>query len=602
MQTKIIDIETGLTYEIWLNKSIGEETILCPVCSHNRKREHQKIKCLSWNHDKGTGFCHNNGEKFSIPRDYIKKEYKLPEWKNNTKLSDKIVKWFESRKIEQSELRRMKITEGLEWMPQREKEVNTIQFNYFRDGKLINIKYRDGAKNFKLFKDAELIFYGLDDIKEKNQIIIVEGELDKLAFGSCGVYNVVSVPNGASGSRLEYLDNCIEYFENCIEIILATDEDLPGIQLRNELSSRLGIERCFKVSFKDCKDANEYLIKYGNESLKNVLNDKKSFPIEGIFSSQDFIEDLRLLYRNGLQPGLKIGFNEFDNLLSFDFGRVYTFTAIPNHGKSEFVDFINERLNIIHGLKIAYFSPENHPLQLHASKIIEKITGCRFNQNDLSLQDFENTESYIRDNFFFISPEENVTVDSILTKARVLIKNKGIKVLVIDPYNKLEHQRQSNQSETEYISIFMDKITTFAKINNIILILVAHPRKMNKDASGKHEIPTLYDINGSANFYNKTDFGISIYRNFDSSFTEIYVQKVKFKHLGNIGSCVFSWDKISGRYFPIENEIIIPDTSNHLNTLIYNENNNEQLELYNLKSIENEWYNQENRELDESPF
>jgi twinkle protein len=600
MNTKIIDIESGLTYDVWLTKSAGEENILCPVCSHLRKREHQKTKCLSWNHDKGTGYCHNQNEKFSLPKQFIQKEYSIPEWKNNTKLSDKVVKWFESRKIEQSELRRMKVSEGIEYMPQREKEVNTIQFNYFRDEKLINIKYRDAAKNFKLFKNAELIFYGLNDIKDKKQIIIVEGEMDKLAFGSVGVFNVVSVPNGASGLKLEYLDNCIEYFDKCDEIILATDEDIPGIKLRNELSSRLGLERCFKVSFIDCKDANEYLIKYGIESLKNVLNDKKPFPIEGVFSSVDFLEDLRLLYKYGLQPGLKIGIPDFDELLTFEPGRVYIDTGIPGHGKSEFLDYIIERLNILHGFKAAYFSPENHPLQLHASKIIEKITGQRFSEKSLPLDEFEDAESYIRNNFYFINPEENFNLESILSKVRQLIKNKGVKILVIDPYNKLEHQRQPNQNETEYISVFMDKITNFARINNIIFFLCAHPRKMNKDASGKHEIPTLYDINGSANFYNKTDFGFCVYRNFDTGFTEIYIQKVKFKHLGQIGSFVFSWDKISGRYFPIINEIITPDTSNHLRTLIYKK---EEIK-HEIKPQQNDWYNQENRIIDEKeiPF
>lgn len=150
---KIIDINTGNTYEVHLTKTVGEESILCPVCSHTRKQQNKNKKCLAWNHDKGTGYCHNNSEKFAIPKTFKEKEYKRPEWSNNTKLSNSVVEWFESRKITQAELRRMKITEGSEYMPQRGKEVNTIQFNYFRDEELINIKYRDGAKNFKLFKN-----------------------------------------------------------------------------------------------------------------------------------------------------------------------------------------------------------------------------------------------------------------------------------------------------------------------------------------------------------------------------------------------------------------------------------------------------------------
>ena len=66
----------------------------------------------------------------------------------------------------------MKITEGIEFMPQAAMNVNTIQFNYFRDGELINVKYRDGKKRMKLFKDGELIFYNIDSIKNAKEVYI----------------------------------------------------------------------------------------------------------------------------------------------------------------------------------------------------------------------------------------------------------------------------------------------------------------------------------------------------------------------------------------------------------------------------------------------
>ena len=110
----------------------------------------------------------------------------------------------------------------------------------------------------------------------------------------------------------------------------------------------------------------------------------------------------------------------------------------------------------------------------------------------------------------------------------------------------LEHQFQG--SETQYISQFLDKITSFAKRNNVAIHLVAHPRKMGKDQNGGYEVPNLYDINGSANFFNKTDFGICVYRMPDSSISEIHIQKVKFKHMGTPGMVQFMWNKDNGRY------------------------------------------------------
>ena len=551
----IIEIHTKHKFNIELKGYPVEEKLLCPICSSDRSLKNQRKKVLSWNHSKNIGHCHHCLADFVMEKpveykSYENRNYKKPAWKNKTELSDKVVKWFEGRKISQFVLKQFKISEGLEWIPQKEKEVNTIQFNYFRDDELINIKYRDAEKNFKLFGGAELILYNLDGIKDKDEIIIVEGEMDVLAFAESGYFNCVSIPNGATNgsNNLQYIDNCIDYLENVEKIIIATDQDKPGINLRTELSSRLGIEKCWKVDLKDCKDANDYLIKYGKIALGDVVKNAEQFPIEGAFNVSDFENELDNLLEYGLRKGFTIEIPEIDNHISYEFGRVYTITGIPGHGKSEFLDFIIERLNLLHGLRTAYFSPENHPLQLHASKLIEKITGVRFNTKDLDMQTYESSKEYLKDNFYFIMPKDGYEVDEILSRARALIFRKGIKILVLDPYNKFEHQREKSQSETEYISKFMDKLSLFAQKNNIIIFLVAHPTKMKKGADGLHEVPTLYDINGSANFYNKTDFGMTIYRNKSTGWTTVYIQKVKFKHLGEEGSVMFEWNKYNGRY------------------------------------------------------
>jgi len=274
-----------------------------------------------------------------------------------------------------------------------------------------------------------------------------------------------------------------------------------------------------------------------------------------------------LLYENGLQPGLKIGLPEFDKHLTLEAGRLYTWTGIPGCGKSEFVDFVIERLNIIHGWKAVYFSPENHPLQLHASKIIEKLTGYKFSKKHMPTDVYYSACEYIKDNFYFINPENDFSLETILEKVRISIFKYGVKNVIIDPYNKIEHQFTG--SETQYISKFLDKLTNFAKRNNVAIHLVAHPTKMKKDANGRFEIPNLYDISGSANFYNKTDFGITIYRVPDSFISQVYVQKVKFKHLGEPGRVDFQWNPENGRYAYFDGNDILSvkqDWESHLPT------------------------------------
>jgi len=550
MKIKLFNLDNKKTYIADFVGHGTEKKSICPVCSHTRKKKKDKI--LSYNEVSEVAFCHHCNTSFQKFRLYQKTEkiYKRPEWKNTTELSDKTIKFFESRKISQTVVKNMKITSGIEYMPQFNKEVDTIQFNYFLDSELINIKYRGVNKAFKLNKDSELIFYNLDAIKETNECIIVEGELDCLSFIQSGRLDVVSVPAGAS-TNTEYLDNYLEYFENKEKIFIATDNDLKGIELRDELVRRLGVEKCYKVNFKDCKDANEYHIKYGGQNLHELLKEAKEFPISGLFGVKDFKEEIFNLYYKGLQKGYLIG-GDHDEYISFEKGRVYTITGIPNHGKSEWLDFVLSKLMIIHGLKFEYFSPENHPTELHISKLVSQSVGKKFATDNLQRNDLENTIDYLNNHVWFIKPENEYNLDTILEIAKQGVEKYGINGIVIDPYNKLEHNRPSNMNETDYVSKFYDKLINFGIKYNLLTFLVAHPVKMQKKTDGLHEVPNLYSISGSANFYNKTDFGITVYRNFETGNSEIYIQKAKFKHLGTVGMVNQAYNINNGRYSDLD--------------------------------------------------
>src|SRR5574341_583926 len=156
-------------------------------------------------------------------------------------------------------------------MPQTQKKENCICFPYFRDLDLINVKFRDGGKRFKMVKEAELIFYNLNSIADRKLVIIVEGEIDCLALYESGFgvdskvdqesgeisnydfskWGIVSVPNGASkgSQKLEYLDNCSEWFIGLHEIVIATDGDEAGSMLKDELIRRLGVEICKTITY-----------------------------------------------------------------------------------------------------------------------------------------------------------------------------------------------------------------------------------------------------------------------------------------------------------------------------------------------------------------
>jgi len=541
---KIVSLATKLTYTIEPRKG-GENAMACPECSGQRKNA--KAKSFSWNEGKQIGKCHHCEANFVLYREMERqKEYIAPLWKNKTLLAPNLVKWFEGRMIKQDTLVLMRIYSDNEFIPQIGKETSVVCFPYFQDEKLVNIKYRDGAKNFKLHSGAQLILYNVNGLKGQKEAIICEGEIDALSYITCGILNAVSVPNGAN-KNLQYLDDCIELFDAMETIYIASDNDVKGIELREELLRRFGSERCKIVNYKDCKDANEYLIKYGGPALRETITDAIEIPVTGIVNLSNHYDDIYSLFVNGMEKGLGIG-AQFDTAVTWELGRLLTVTGIPGHGKSEFVDFLNVKLNIIHGWKIAYFSPENWPVKYHYAKLVSKIVGKEFDAKYINTAVFEKSFEYVRENFFFINPEEDMTIENILTKAKFLVRKRGIKVLVIDPYNKLEHNTTLGQSETNYISKFLDKLTMFARVNNVLVVLVAHPTKMKKDLTGNFEVPSLYDINGSANFYNKTDYGISVYRDRNENQTYIHVLKVKFKHLGDGGVIQTSYNFKNGRY------------------------------------------------------
>lgn len=992
-------------------RTAGNVKTYCPECRD--KRTNKNDKSLSVNLDTGVWNCHYCGWSGHLEyTDEAKKEwmkdqpwysehkaaiaaqkpknYRKPQPRPDNGISDKLSGWFNGRGISKETLLKMRITEGQEFIPQASKQMNTVQFNYYRDGELINTKFRTGDKKFKFVQGAELLPYNIDGIKGTKECIITEGEIDALSFIECGRTDVVSAPAG-SNANLSWMDDYMEgWFDDKETVYVASDTDRAGATLRDELVRRLGAYRCRIVTYgDDCKDANEHLVKYGKESLLQCLSSSKEIKVEGVFTVSDFKDRLDGLFDNGLQKGVTVGHPNLDNLLSLETKRLMVVTGTPgclstgtlvtmsdgglkpiedvivgdkvvsyeadyrrkigtvttkwqcgikevyriwlkngmkidgsgehrymtwdgwktsselkkgdfvmidsgwsgdespinldivrlmalwiadgnkhttsyivtkpyqpvidllrdickrnnlrlksdkggqhivsvrsevsmdrkryvssysymlrktmgisfdesvevaerkydsrisegvsvinpvaelkryglwgmttesikipdvmfkqpkevvgaflntlfacdgwvtgheigycsnsydlcvgiqtllmkygikcalrkktvkyngkihisytidigcreyiahfienigvlgkdgifgcgfevarfrntdyvphsallllkhgnkffkkhgltcdkhsgktcvnraivrqcaeieenkslidktnvfwerveyiekcgqcemfdlevsdtsnyiangmlvhNSGKSEFIDEMLVRLNLRYGWRTAFFSPENMPLEYHASKLIEKFAGQRFGVSNMDRRSYNRACERLESEFSFISPCDNYKLDGILERAEFLVRRKGIKVLVLDPYNRIDNEA-GNMSETLYISQLLDKLMGFAQRNDTLVILVAHPVKMPKLADGSTAIPTLYDISGSANFFNKCDFGLCVHRDRENDIVRVLVQKVKFKHLGEPGEAIFKYNVQNGRYQPYDGAAVI---------------------------------------------
>jgi len=544
----------------------GKMKTYCNKCHSTRKNK--RDKSLYVNLDTGWCHCFNCGANFYVPtvREETQKEEakydhaanKVPQHfqrpvfdPSNLTLSEEVERYLvEKRCISQKTIAEMKITEQTTVMPQSGKPERCICFNYFENGELVNTKFRTLDKKFKSVTGAESIPYNIDAVRDTDCVIVDEGELDSLSFHTIGIPFAISVPNGAKAG-LSVFDRFKEtHFDNKKTIIIAVDNDEPGEVLRKALVEYFGAYRCKIMSYGEgCKDANDHLQRYGASSLRVMLEQAKEIPLEDVVTANELEGELDVLFRNGIQCGARTGWVNFDDVCTFELNRVAVVTGIPGSGKSEFVDELVLRLCLLHDWKVGFFSPENMPVVYHYTKLAEKLLGCKFERSKaVGKAQFKQVTNFLQNNISHICPKGEASPKVIFNKCRDLALRKGCRIFVLDPLNRFDHTMKPGQTETQYLSSFLNEITRFALEYHCLVILVAHPRKMNREITGKRPRPEMYDISGTADFFNKADFGFVVDRRDEEGIVKVYVDKVKFKHLGHTGEAVFTYNVTNGRY------------------------------------------------------
>ena len=387
----------------------------------------------------------------------------------------------------------------------------------------------------------------------QNENITVSGNCDTLTYIECGYKHVISMPAGAN-VNLEWMDDYVEsHFDKLKIIYVSTDGDKKGIEAKNELIRRFGAEMCKVVEYPDgCKDINEVLVKYGREKVVECFENAYDVKPQGIEELYDVQTDLDYLFHNGLQKGATINIPDVDNILSFKTGMLTVVTGIPSHGKTYLLNYFLTRLNVLNDWKIAFFSPEFYPVTLHISQIIETLGGARFNAQNYNQRTYEVLKEYVNNNFFWIDPDDT-DINSVLERGKYLIRKKGIRAFVIDPFNALTDKERTTQKQDEYISEFLQKIRWFARKYDVALFLVMHPTKQQKLESGLYPVVDLYACKGASEIYDKADIGITVWRNEQANYAEMHVTKMKFRHLGEKGRATFVFNINNGRYVSIPN-------------------------------------------------
>ena len=603
-------------------------------------------------------------------------------------LTPEMIEFFAARNISEATLKRNGVSSEVVYDPQLRKENRVIAFPYYRDGVLINVKYRTIDKRFWQSRGAEKILYGLDDVAGQAEVIIVEGEMDKLALEEAGIKNVVSVPDGAPArvkdgdlppasedTKYSYLWNCRAWLDQAVRVVIGTDNDAPGDALAEELARRLGRERCWRVrwpltrpdheyaaraaqvtlpsdteedegqeekeysvgggkqadddfsssspaaastasiheeggevlvsqgseplvvSEEDDtqsntttaavpsavdnrwyrKDANEVLQRDGVSLLRAFVEAAEPLPIRGLFRFHEYYDDIIKHYYLELKEGqgVSTGWGTLDKFYKVVPGELTIVTGVPNSGKSEWIDALLANLSEMHGWTFAMCSMEKRATD-HARQLAEKYIGSPFfdlpyarRVPRMTHEQLDSAIDWVDDRFHLIRYEDEQlpSVDWVLEIAKAAVYRYGIRGLVIDPYNELDHQRPASMSETEYVSQMLTKVKRFAQTAGVHVWFVAHPRQLRE---WRGQAPNLYDISGSAHFINKADNGIVVHRNRDPNSSsaaqvQILVRKVRNKAAGTIGDCILEYERVNGRYLDMEDSAMFaPRTSQRM--------------------------------------
>lgn len=529
----------------------GGQKTKCPVCQppHNPK---DRPLSVTIENDNAVWNCHHCGHKGTTMRgnstNFVakpKKVYIAPKLPTDPKRPKTLYDWFNERCISKDTVDKKSIyVEQDKWIAFPYKDENNAT---------VNIKFRTKGKQFKQTPNAKRTLYNYDLAVDKEEIIFVEGEIDVLSLIECGYENVVSLPDGApkeakfneKDARFTSLENCP--LPNLKKVILFTDNDEAGKALHAELLHRFGKDLCWYIDYpKDCKDANEILNKHGPQTLKQIINSASPYPVDGLYTANQYYGAVLDLYDGNYAKPLMIGYKDLDEIYNIMKGTFHVVTGIPNHGKSSFLDQVLLKIANDHNWKYAIFSPE-HSTQMHLRRLLQMHLQKSFDEdlgNRMTKDELQRGLEWLNEYFYFIETKDTVPdIDYILDVAKSSVLKYGVNGIVIDPYNEVSAKRTGNAREDEHIRDFISKCKRFARIYDCVVWIVAHPTKLPKNNDGSYAAPTAYDISGASHWSNQSDVILTVHRDFDDNSIEVITRKIREQGLyGKIGSAKFNYD------------------------------------------------------------
>lgn len=402
-----------------------------------------------------------------------------------------------------------------------------VAFPYLRGGKPYAAKFRTVLKQFRSTTGVSRGLFNEDDLRRMQSlpVVICEGEIDALSVMQAGFERAVSVPDGwtAEGNKTDALLEAETLLRESPFVIVAADADEAGESLPRAVANILQGHDVRWARWPDgCKDANDVLMQHGEGALAACLNaatrvDPPGGVITGI-SDMPPLSDRRVL---------RIGAYPFDYAVAMELGAMSVWTGIPGSGKSTFLTWAAERISLNENIRVGMLAFETHPHDLRDQLFLIRTGKDYRSVDDATRARVEaDLDSRFRIVHVVLDDNEIQHLSWLETMIYTLAVRDQCKLIVVDPWNELEHMPEKGENMTSYINFATKFIRQMAERLDVHIALVAHPKKMPTD--GKPRPPTGYDIADSAAFFNKPSLGVTVHQ---VSFTDDQGDNVEYVEL-----------------------------------------------------------------------
>jgi hypothetical protein len=393
-------------------------------------------------------------------------------------------------------------------------------------------------------------------------LIWCEGDFDRLAFLEAGFNNVLSCPGHALGAKdtpKYLLQRAVANAYANRQSIIATDNDAVGNELASHIERVVGGNPAVRLQFpSEVKDANSFLQRFGKEKLREfTLEVMAANPSEPFLRTDnvDLISRMKKLWDRGPAPGYSTGSAEIDQMFMWLPGTLVILTGYATSGKTTFLDWLLTKAYECHGWRTAFCSFEQ-PTDIHSLRLVGLTADLPvFHQQRPDFKVVEEALHTLHDRFAFLDyteTKEAPTLEHVMARLKEAIEKIGAKIAVIDPWNAIAPDNYL--SEHAWITKALQELRQFARRQEIVLAIVAHPTKPQKGRPV--DVPTGLDISGSAAWASKSDIGITVHRpKPQETGTEINCWKLRWDYLATrkpaLRKLHLNYEPETGRYFPL---------------------------------------------------